>query len=290
MSSPPVELFSTIYNDIYDVAQFPQFSGISVLYSSKFSPKFAFSHQFSMNPRIYPAKDSQQSGEPKQPGSYAFNIVGEYKEKPIMLLSNDLWFPKVGLTIPFPNSSLSFNYNFGVDLKSYLDLEAVIQNQFFSYEGTLSTKNLSPGSFTSSIASKFKKLRFGITISKMIGQEDISSKFVFDFPIKKTNFGTIISKPGRSELYIVASSRTTFKNTTVGVELQAFPTLFKSELIFGYERAFTMSRIYTNATMSGTVSTLYARQLNQNDSLNISITADMPARKYELGLRLNLYR
>lgn len=284
-----VELFSTIFNDVNDVAQFQQFNGISFGYVWKISPTLSLVHNLSMQPRIYSVKEHLQRGEPETPGSYQCILYGTPYDMVFSIKARELWIPEMSLTVPLPDSSLTLTYNIDQKFSSTISAEAVWQHKYFSFEGTCrALDNFSNGAFNLNLATNLKKLRMGLSVSHLLSEKNYALKSVFDFPIKNTTLGASVSTDLQEDLLVTTSARSTFKNTTAGISFHSYPLLLKSDVLIGYERLFLMSKVSTSFSLSGVVSTLYSRLVSTDTRISVSAMADLRSYKYDIGVDLNI--
>lgn len=284
-----VDLFSTIYSDVYDASQPQQFTGISFQYVYKLSPMISLIHNLSMQPRIYSVKEHLQRGEPETPGSYQCLLYGNAYDMIFTMKARELWIPEMSLTVPLHDSSLTLTYNIDQRFSSTISAEAVWQHKYLSFEGTYrALENLSNGAFNINIATQLKKLRMGISIAHLLSEKSYNLKGVFDLGIRNTTVGSTVNTDLNEDLLVTASARSTFNNTVASISFHSFPLLLKSDVFLGYDRSFLMSKVSSSISLSGVATTLISRQISNDMRITVSAMANLRGLKYDIGVDLNI--
>jgi hypothetical protein len=139
------------------------------------------------------------------------------------------------------------------------------------------------------IRKDFGNWRFGVSHMEMLGDKGRSSKFAVDFLTKGDVRvgGCLLANWGESMQLSVAVRRAFAKSEASVVLHTALPSL-GSEVIFGFERNFIMSRLCVGLSGQGILTSVYSRSLDANKRLSFSGQANLCDSTSTLGISLQM--
>ena len=276
--------FSDVATNVFNVTQCDFFHGFQVSIAKKFKSKYHVIQSFSMRPRVYPLELSGQMNEPKHTAAFQTIVLTNLFELPLQFSSSNLNPFQCQLSVPMSESTFisgsvgtsgilisaqnaSERRNTKIDLQTNFRLEST-----FSIDSTLLFN---------------RSLIIGACISKSLDQKKANISFLAQKQFKEKTFCSLLNFDESSSLHI-GVTHTIVPNTVAGLTLKVALSDLDSELKFGFQRGFKLSRICTNFSSKGIVQSMFQRNLKQGVVLSVSSFADQINQIYSVGLGVSI--